>query len=73
MAVLSYPHDALAYGDWILFDSKDAEGKLRLYRIPISGGEPQLMGDFPARSKPEWNESLTIEPRCSPGHRGNQG
>ena len=58
--MLSDPHDALAYDDWILFDAKDSGGKVRLYRIPISGGEPQLIGDFPARSRPEWNGHLQL-------------
>jgi len=48
--VLSDPHDTVPYGDWILFDAKDSEGKRRLYRIPISGGEPQLIGEFPTKS-----------------------
>ena len=58
--MLSDPHDALAYGDWILFDAKDSEGKIRLYRIPISGGEPQLIGDFPAKSRPIWTGHLQL-------------
>ena len=49
--VLSDPHDTVPYGDCILFDAKDSEGKRRLYRIPISGGEPQLIGDFPTKSR----------------------
>ena len=40
-----------SHGDWVLFDAKDSEGKMRLYRIPISGGEPQLIGDFSFNSK----------------------
>ena len=58
--VLSDPHDALGYGEWILFDDKDSGGKIRVYRIPMSGGEPQLMGDFPAKSRPEWNYHLQL-------------
>jgi len=58
--MLSDPHDALAYDDWILFDAKDSGGTVRVYRIPISGGEPQLMGDFPAKSRPEWNGHLQL-------------
>jgi hypothetical protein len=45
--------DAVASDDWVLFAEKDPEGKIRLYRIPISGGEPLLLGDFPSNSKPE--------------------
>jgi len=26
----------------------------------MSGGEPQLMGDFPAKSRPEWNYHLQL-------------
>jgi len=59
-AMLSDPHDALAYGDWVLFDAKDSEGKIRLYRIRLSGGEPQLIGDFPTKSRPEWNGHLQL-------------
>jgi Tol biopolymer transport system component len=51
--VLSDPYDTVTYGDWVLFDAKDSEGKLRLYRILASGGELQLLGDFPASSMPE--------------------
>jgi hypothetical protein len=58
--VLSDPHDAIAYDDWILFDAKDSGGNVRLYRIPISGGEPQFVGDFPAKSRPEWNGHLQV-------------
>jgi hypothetical protein len=50
--VLSDPYDTVAYGDWVLFDAKDSAGKLRLYRILASGGELQLLGDFPASSMP---------------------
>jgi Tol biopolymer transport system component len=50
--VLAEPDDATPRDDSVLFDAKDSEGKLRLYRIPISGGEPQLLGDFPGNSKP---------------------
>ena len=46
--VFSDPYDTVSYGDWVLFDAKDSEGKLKLYRILASGGELQLLGDFPA-------------------------
>jgi Tol biopolymer transport system component len=47
------PQDAVTHGDWVLFDAKDSDGKIRLYRIPISGGEPQFIGDFPVDRKSE--------------------
>jgi Tol biopolymer transport system component len=49
---LADPQDAIPRGDWLLFDAKNSEGKRGLYRIPISGGEPRLIGDFPSNSKP---------------------
>jgi Tol biopolymer transport system component len=49
--VLTDPGDAIPSGDWTLFDAIDSEGKVRLYRVPISGGEPQLIGDFPGKSR----------------------
>ena len=55
---LSNPVDAYPEGDWILFEAKDSEGKHRLYRIPISGGEAQLIGDFPAKSKEDFDTRL---------------
>jgi hypothetical protein len=49
---LSELRDAVPHGDWVLFDAKDPEGKFRIYRVPIAGGEPQLLGNFP--NKPSW-------------------
>jgi Tol biopolymer transport system component len=51
--VLADPSDIVPYGGWVLFDAKDSKGKLRLYRVSISGGEPQLIGDFPGSSRTE--------------------
>jgi hypothetical protein len=53
VGVLSYPQDSVPYDDWVLFDAEDSQGKLRMYLIPISGGDLQLIGDFPAASMPE--------------------
>jgi hypothetical protein len=49
--VLADLDDIVPYGDWILFDAVDSLGKLKLYRVPTSGGEPQLIGDFPGNSR----------------------
>jgi len=57
---LPYQAYPVPYGDWIMFPAKSGEGKLRLYRIPISGGEPELVGDFPAGSKPDLDEWLHL-------------
>jgi hypothetical protein len=51
------PQDAIPHGDWVLFDAKDSQGKMKLYRIPISGGEPQLIGDLPVNSESEKREA----------------
>ena|SRR6516164_1334350 len=34
-------------GEWLLYYDKDAEGKKSLFRVPLAGGEPQRLGDFP--------------------------
>ncbi len=49
--VLSNVQDFIAHDDWVFFNSKDSEGKLRLYRISILGGDPQFIGECPIRAK----------------------
>jgi hypothetical protein len=49
---LSDPYDTVTYGDWVLFDARDSAGKTGLYRILASGGELQLIGDFPGSPIP---------------------
>ena len=34
-------------GKWILYHSFDPEGKPSLFRVPIDGGDPQRLGDYP--------------------------
>src|SRR5262249_12041985 len=33
---------------WIIYQDKDASGKDGLYRVAISGGEPERLGDYPS-------------------------
>jgi hypothetical protein len=35
-------------GQWVIYSNKDPDGKLALYRIATSGGEPQRLADFPS-------------------------
>ncbi len=37
---------------WVLFHSFDSEGKHALFRVRVTGGEPERVGDFP--TKEEW-------------------
>jgi hypothetical protein len=37
-------------GNWLLFHDTDSAGKQILFRVPISGGLPERLGDFPTSS-----------------------
>jgi Tol biopolymer transport system component len=50
-------------GDWIIYHARDAQGEHSLYRVPITGGTPQRLGDFPS------NEFLGSVIRMSPDGR----
>jgi hypothetical protein len=44
-------------GDWVVYQDKDASGKVGLYRVSTSGGEPERLGDYPIG---DTNNSLRI-------------
>jgi Tol biopolymer transport system component len=37
-------------GNWLIYHSTDPAGKHVLFRVPISGGQPQSLGSFPTES-----------------------
>jgi hypothetical protein len=37
-------------GTWALYLSTDAAGKPSLFRVPIAGGQPERLGDFPDKN-----------------------
>ena len=43
----------------IIYHEKDADGKDGLYRVPVSGGDPQRLGDYPISDPSSW---LAISP-----------
>jgi hypothetical protein len=44
---------------WIVYQDKSADGKDALYRVSISGGEPERLGDYPISGS---NGFLNISP-----------
>src|SRR5262249_31497170 len=43
----------------IIYHDRDADGKDALYRVPVSGGDPQRLGDYPISDPSSW---LAISP-----------
>jgi len=37
-------------GNWLLYHDSDAEGNQSLFRVPMTGGSPERLGDFPTTS-----------------------
>jgi Tol biopolymer transport system component len=37
-------------GNWFVYHSVDSTGKRSLFRVPIVGGRPERLGDFPTSS-----------------------
>jgi len=53
-------------GKWILYHSIDRAGRSSLFRVPIDGGDPQRLGDFPPkgytlRISPDGSRILAVE------------
>jgi WD40 repeat protein len=38
-------------GNWFLYHGVDSVGAQSLFRVPVAGGQPERLGDFPAASK----------------------
>jgi hypothetical protein len=38
-------------GNWLVYYGRDAAGKLGLFRVATSGGEPERLGDYPNTGK----------------------
>jgi hypothetical protein len=47
---LSVTYDTSRDGNWAFYYAYDATGKSGLFRVPISGGEPQRLGDLPSET-----------------------
>ena len=38
-------------GNWLIYHGVDSAGKLCLLRVPVTGGQPERLGDFPTAEK----------------------
>jgi hypothetical protein len=46
-------------GTWLLYQDIDSAGNPGLFRVPLAGGRPERLGDFPSK---RFDGSLTISP-----------